>query len=551
VDRPVQVLKARRGFPSASAGGSVSSQIYQGTIRLIGEDEGPLVRFTLEDYKAMKGQQSRLQRGDLVEFTLVTDRRSSKIFTRNIVMIQSFKEKKMLEEATLEKGIIISLKEDYGFLRSISRREHVYFHFSHVVDHDTVLEEGQCAEFLVLKDKKQDESFKAQRIRLLPKGSVVFETVIKTNTQGKVNQKHNDSSGFIELDEPLTPQDLLMLEATIAKKKKRPIKSVRFDKHQVETYLGDTVSCDIIYIHLTGIYAAVNLKIIQRNKKHEILRGFHLKINKNACFGFVVMEPTEQTSTVTHSSSIAQLASPNTRTCRWDNIKEEKEVSSLNQGYIVLIDDPSSIFSQDKLKNDLVPTPTNDYLLYHNDRSHIYCRGDLVSFTKGKSPRTVKDLKILKKSAATKVFGSLTDINSESKTAKFNVTKNKLNIDLPDHYYVSFSDIVGCDPLFIKENMPVEGILLEDGIVGVCRKTDLCLDNKLFGNSKGERKPLNLTVRKELKDLGGKIIAQSCMAKGPDGTPGFPSGWTKRSSIFAEINQTIPSPHEDTQSCQL
>jgi len=47
-------------------------------------------------------------------------------------------------------------------------------------------------------------------------------------------------------------------------------------------------------------------------------------------------------------------------------------------------------------------------------------------------------------------------------------------------------------------------------------------------------------VKKELKDgLGGQIMAQSGMAKGPDGTCGFVDGWTKRKSPHA------PPPTEE------
>jgi len=52
-----------------------------------------------------------------------------------------------------------------------------------------------------------------------------------------------------------------------------------------------------------------------------------------------------------------------------------------------------------------------------------------------------------------------------------------------------------------------------------------------------ERPRLNLTVKRELKDLGGKIIAQSGMAKGPDGTIGFALGWTKRICRFSQTTE--------------
>ena len=74
----------------------------------------------------------------------------------------------------------------------------------------------------------------------------------------------------------------------------------------------------------------------------------------------------------------------------------------------------------------------------------------------------------------------------------------------------------------------------------VCRTKDLYLTSKVSGIGAGQRPKLNLTVKKELKDgLGGQIMAQSGMAKGPDGTCGFVDGWTKRKSPYA------PPPTEE------
>jgi hypothetical protein len=69
----------------------------------------------------------------------------------------------------------------------------------------------------------------------------------------------------------------------------------------------------------------------------------------------------------------------------------------------------------------------------------------------------------------------------------------------------------------------------------VCRFDDLYLATSVGGSGPKERRKLNLTVKRELQGLGGKIIAQSGMAKGPDGTSGFVPGWTSRQSPFIVI----------------
>jgi hypothetical protein len=74
----------------------------------------------------------------------------------------------------------------------------------------------------------------------------------------------------------------------------------------------------------------------------------------------------------------------------------------------------------------------------------------------------------------------------------------------------------------------------------VCRTKDISLassfgrDSSGIGSGPKERPKLNLTVKKELQGMGGQIMAQSRMAKGPDGTNGFESGWTTRVSKHAK-----------------
>jgi ''Cold-shock'' DNA-binding domain. len=127
------------------------------------DKKGTLVRFTPDDYDGYqsKSRTNVLERNDLVEFTLVTEKRSGIKYARNITLIQSQRERieeereqKLLQSATLECGIVVSLKKGYGFLKSNQRREEIYFHFSHVnfpeQDGDGnafTLEEGQDMEF--------------------------------------------------------------------------------------------------------------------------------------------------------------------------------------------------------------------------------------------------------------------------------------------------------------------------------------------------------------------------------------------------------------------
>lgn len=187
--------------------------------------EGPLLRFTLDDYGQTPGavessansgdvrntrRSTRLSRGDLVEFSMVTDRRTKDQFARNITLILSEKEragqeaeKRMLDEATEEHGVVTSLKGDYGFLKSNKRREQVYFHYSSIHlsddedgdgadDEDFVLKEGQEMKFLVVQDDREGSNRPSQRrisarkVKAQPRGSVKFHDVLATGMTGVV-----------------------------------------------------------------------------------------------------------------------------------------------------------------------------------------------------------------------------------------------------------------------------------------------------------------------------------------------------------------------------
>jgi hypothetical protein len=164
-------------------------------------------------------------------------------------------------------------------------------------------------------------------------------------------------------------------------------------------------------------------------------------------------------------------------------------------------------------------------------------RGDLVSFVKGRKRNAVRDIRIVSRQKATLQRGRLESINivdtedgKNKGTAKFISATEKEEV-----YNVDLVELVSCDAKVLKEKESVEGILHDGQIYGICRTCDLYLTSKL-GTSHKERPRLNLTVK---KDRGGTIIAQSMMARGPDGTNGFKEGWTKRRCHYAVQDETF------------
>ena len=248
-----------------------SLQLSEGTIRMLVPHEeqtteeeiaaaatGPLIRYSAADYTPEEnevdtmefrrldssvsnssrggGGRARLAKNDLVEFTLVTERRTGNKMARSITLLQSererqrlAREKELMANATLEKGVVTSLKTDYGFLRSNRRREEIYFHYSNVdlPDDDDeaneknehfVLEEGQDMEFLVLAEpggEGQRDKLSAREVKFLPKGSVIFQTLVAEGVTGVVTRPpHPQDAGYssgmvgrVQLSEPLEDTD--------------------------------------------------------------------------------------------------------------------------------------------------------------------------------------------------------------------------------------------------------------------------------------------------------------------------------------------------------
>ena len=291
------------------------------------------------------------------------------------------------------------------------------------------------------------------------------------------------------------------------------------------------------------------------------------RADKNACEGFVLLEPSHTTiknTPLRHTSSNTSNASGASQNSRWENVIERDTTTErfAEQGCILLVSDPMGIFASNPTENgvgsngdreassDGFHAVKDDFLHIHykngglafhgngssavNDEKSQPKRGDLVSFVKGKSGKgTARDIRVIKRGAATLLRGRLEEIQindePESEGRKGGTAKFIATTPGEEIYDVDLSRVVSCDVSLLKDKESVEAIVHEGKLFGISRTADLYLESKL-GASHKQRPKLNLTVK---KDRGGTIIAQSMMAKGPDGTKGFSSGWTTRTSRYS------------------
>lgn len=380
------------------------------------------------------------------------------------------------------------------------------------------------------------------------------------------------SFGFISvLDENAVRQELLFFSLG--------------DNRNSNFRKGDEVKFGIGVDKKTGKRVAQNVTMVKKGT-------IPAKVSKNACKGIVLMEPTH--TTLSNTPKRKQGGDS-----KWGDGKETRKGSAetLESGVILLLEDKTGMFTKRggrRKRSRSVDTTSSDdasvgdlsidsadttgddlsvgsvsshdsigilsHVRYANgalaitgpgaaggiDSANYPRRGDIVTFVKSRKGSKARDIRVESRKAATLVRGRLESIQSaeasglqkNAGSAKFFAATAK-----EEQYDVDLVELVSCDTKLLKDKQQVEGVLHEGGIFGVCRTVDLYLESKL-GTSHKERPKLNLSVK---KTRGGTIMAQTMMAKGPDGTVGFAPGWTARESQYA-VQAESPQPTPDTSS---
>lgn len=125
-----------------------------------------------------------LQKGDVVEFNLSTDRRDKLQRAINI----SLAAVSVRNGQKRESGVVSSLKDGFGFIKCADRDLSIFFHFSEIVEQSHVINQGDEVEFCIEEDPISRRQH-ATRIRFLPRGTVSFETVSKLRVQGFIEKE--------------------------------------------------------------------------------------------------------------------------------------------------------------------------------------------------------------------------------------------------------------------------------------------------------------------------------------------------------------------------
>ncbi|XP_052239321.1 cold shock domain-containing protein E1-like [Dreissena polymorpha] len=138
--------------------------------------------------------------GDIVEFSIATDRRDKLQRATKIVLLAETFEKTTERRET---GTVVSLKEGYGFIQCAERDARMFYHFSEVLDAKSETKVQDEVEFTVTQDPTQPSRQVACRIRSIPKGSIGSvivkpEKYIGTIEKEPANQKSPSKSSSKE-----------------------------------------------------------------------------------------------------------------------------------------------------------------------------------------------------------------------------------------------------------------------------------------------------------------------------------------------------------------
>lgn len=126
----------------------------------------------------------QLQKGDVVEFNVSTDRRDNLQRAVNIKLISVV----LKDGQKRDVGVVSALKEGFGFIKCAEHDLSIFFHFSEILEQSHILDIGQEVEFTIENDSISRRQH-ATRIRFLPKGSVSFESVSTEKYAGVIEQE--------------------------------------------------------------------------------------------------------------------------------------------------------------------------------------------------------------------------------------------------------------------------------------------------------------------------------------------------------------------------
>eukprot|EP01116_Phalansterium_solitarium_P021947 TRINITY_DN7051_c0_g1_i1.p1 TRINITY_DN7051_c0_g1~~TRINITY_DN7051_c0_g1_i1.p1 ORF type:complete len:1112 (+),score=427.34 TRINITY_DN7051_c0_g1_i1:1242-4577(+) len=261
---------------------------FAGRMPLNGEKTHPreedlgLISFKSEDgktetvYFAPRGLReptAKLHLGDEVDFDMVLKRRTNRKKARDLVVTTA-------AELVFERGVISSLKREFGYINSPERAEEIFFRFGSFADgtKDDDAREGMEVEYRVVPESRNRK--RAVDLKTLPAGSVKFEDVLDETSRGVVRREPRMGAGAYVAGQKRNIDQL----GTIALAKAAAEAEAAAEGEQAAAaesllgfgaadlvdktapYPGDEVEFNVAVDKRTGVRSATNVRIVKRNE---------------------------------------------------------------------------------------------------------------------------------------------------------------------------------------------------------------------------------------------------------------------------------------------
>uniref|UniRef100_H2Z8A0 CSD domain-containing protein n=1 Tax=Ciona savignyi TaxID=51511 RepID=H2Z8A0_CIOSA len=172
----------------------ISNELYVGTIEKPLPAKAPNKVMNEVRFKASKifliqrkrirfGEKDRaanclhtLCKGDQVSFLTITDKRNGQQRAAGVTLL--LEKTIIVSKEKREQGIVAAVKEGFGFIKCVERDSRLFFHCCEMLDPAHHVRMSDEVQFTVLLDPvAEKQRMHATRIKVLPKGSVIFHTV--------------------------------------------------------------------------------------------------------------------------------------------------------------------------------------------------------------------------------------------------------------------------------------------------------------------------------------------------------------------------------------
>ncbi|KAJ7393843.1 Cold shock domain-containing protein E1 [Desmophyllum pertusum] len=218
--------------------------------------------------------------GDVVEFNVAVDRRDSLKRATNISLVDVAEPD---DGEPREMGVVVSLKDGFGFIKCCDRDARMFFHYSELLDSAHQIQVADEVEFAVSEDMSTIKRLHAIRVRVVPKGTIQMENISSQIYEGYIEREPCYNSRSPRKDSNRETESGLINCCIDGVRELLPFDVNSFELRGAAQF-GDLVEFNLSESQRTGFRKAVNVTVVKRNNEMRH-KGFVATLKEN--FGFL------------------------------------------------------------------------------------------------------------------------------------------------------------------------------------------------------------------------------------------------------------------------